>query len=183
MRADKSGRRHWRGEAHLRRGVKQLLRELDIGAPLDVRLLCRRLSEHRKRAINLVAYPLPTPGAFGLWIGTHTEDYVLYQRDTTPAHQEHIILHELGHIISEHGGDEDDDDLWAQIFPDIPTDIVLRALRREGYSAVAEREAEMVATVIKEWAVLLEGLGAGGRSTTGAGRLVSGAFDDHQGWL
>ncbi|MFJ4654789.1 hypothetical protein ACIP5Y_26245 [Nocardia sp. NPDC088792] len=183
MRAENTGRRHWRSEAHLRRGVKQLLRQLDIGAPLDVRLLCERLSEHRGRTIKLVPYPLPTPGAFGLWIGTHTDDYVLYQRDTTPAHQEHIILHELGHIISEHGGDEDDDDLWGQIFPDIPTRVVQRMLRREGYGVVAEREAEMVATVIKEWAVLLDELGAGSRPTTAAGRRLGGAFDAHQGWL
>ncbi|WP_031465844.1 hypothetical protein [Sciscionella sediminilitoris] len=174
-----SGRR-WRNDLQLRQGVKQLLRELEIGAPLDVPLLCARLAAHRGRPIRLMPYPLPTPGAFGLWIGTAEEDYVLYQRDTTAAHQEHIILHELGHILSDHGSDEDDDDIWAQIFPDIPIEVVLRALRREGYDAVAEREAEMVATVIKEWAVLLDRLDTRRKHRTDP---VSGAFDDHQGWL
>lgn len=172
----------WRNDLQLRRAVKELLRELDIGAPLDVRLLCERVADRRDRSIRLVPYPLPTPGAFGLWIATTDEDYVLYQRDTTLAHQEHIILHELGHIISEHGSDEDDDDIWEQIFPDIPPDVVLRALRREGYSAGYEREAEMVATVIKEWATLLERLDQQGTQTVTTGRLA-GAFDDHQGWL
>lgn len=176
-------RRRWRNDLQLRRGVKQLLRDLDIGAPLDVPLLCERLAQHRGRPIRLVSYPLPTPGAFGLWIGTAEEDYVLYQRDTTPAHQEHIILHELGHIISDHSSDEDDDDIWSQIFPDIPTAVVLRALRREGYDLAAEREAEMVATVIKEWATLLDRLDTGRGKQTAAGRRLSGAFDDHQGWL
>lgn len=175
--------RRWRNDLQLRRSVKQLLRELDIGAPLDVPLLCERLAQQRNRPIRLLPYPLPAPGAFGLWIGTTTDDYVLYQRDTTPAHQEHIILHELGHIISGHSSDEDDDDLWEQILPDIPPDIVLRALRREGYVAECEREAEMVATVIKEWATLLDRLEMHHERNTANGPRVAAAFDDRQGWL
>lgn len=175
--------RRWRNDLQLRRVVKQLLRELNMGAPLDVPLLCQRLAERRDRQIRLVPYPLPTPGAFGLWIGTADEDFILYQRDTTVAHQEHIILHELGHIISGHGSDEDDDDIWEQIFPDIPATVVLRALRREGYSAGCEREAEMVATVIKEWATLLDRLNMRYKRDAAPERRLAAAFDDHQGWL
>jgi hypothetical protein len=175
--------RAWRNDLQLRRGVKRILRDLEIGAPLDVRLLCQRLAEQRGRAIELIPYPLPVPGAFGLWIGTADSDYILYQRDTTPAHQEHIILHEIGHIISGHGNDESDDDLWEQLFPDLSPDMIRRALRREGYDQAVEREAEMVATVIKEWATLLERLSFAPDRNSVAARRLRGAFDDHQGWL
>lgn len=175
--------RGWRNDLHLRRGVKQLLRELELEAPLDVRVLCERLAQRRGRPIKLVAYPLPVPGAFGLWVGTADADYILYQRNTTTAHQEHIILHEVGHIISGHGSDENDDDIWGQLFPDIPPEMVRRALRREGYGLTIEREAEMVATVIKEWATLLDRLQFSPDHQGETARRLRGAFDDHQGWL
>lgn len=175
--------RSWRNNLQLRRGVKQLLRDLDLDSPLDVRTLCERLAQRRGRPIKLVPYPLPVPGVFGLWIGTADADYILYQRDTTAAHQEHIILHEVGHIISDHGSDENDEDIWGQLFPDIPPEMVRRALRRDGYGPACEREAEMVATVIKEWATLLDRLKVASDRKTEPARRLQGAFDDHQGWL
>lgn len=175
--------RSWRNDLQLRRGVKLLLRELDLDVPLDVHELCQRLAQRRGRAIKLCAYPLPTPGAFGLWVGTADTDYILYHRDTTVAHQEHIILHEIGHIISGHNSNHADDDIWQQIFPDIPPEVVLRALRRDGYGPAFEREAEMVATVIKEWATLLDRLRLSADRKTKTARRLRGAFDDHQGWL
>lgn len=175
--------RGWRNDLQLKRGVKQLLRSLDLDPPLDVRVLCQRLAHQRERPIRLIPYPLPAPGAFGLWVGTADADYILYQRETTSAHQDHIILHEVGHLISDHHSDADDDDLWNQLFPDIPPEIVHRALRREGYEPAAEREAEMVATVIKEWATLLDHLNAGPDRGTITAHRLSGAFDDHQGWV
>lgn len=179
----KSESRGWRNDLQLRRGVKQLLRDLGLDTPLDVHELCERLAQHRGRAIKLRSYPLPTPGAFGLWIGTGNADYILYHKDTTVAHQEHIILHEIGHIVSGHDSNENDDDIWQQIFPDIPREIVLRALRRDGYGPAFEREAEMVATVIKEWATLLDRLRFSPDRKTPTARRLRGAFDDHQGWL
>lgn len=174
--------RGWRNELQLRRSVKQMLRDLELEAPLDVSTLCERLAEQRGKPIRLLPYPLPAPGVFGLWVGTVKADYILYQSSTTPGHQEHIILHEIGHIISGHSSNDNDDDLWSHMFPDLSPDLVRRAMRRDGYGPDFEYEAEMVATVIKEWATLLDRLQV---STDHApvGRSLQGAFDDHQGWL
>ncbi|GLY68761.1 hypothetical protein [Amycolatopsis taiwanensis] len=146
-------------------------------------MLTTRLAQRQERDIKLVPYPLPAAGAFGLWIGTADTDFILYQRDTTPAHQEHIILHEIGHIVSGHGSVESDESVWSELFPDIPPELIRRALRREGYGPGYEREAEMVATVIKEWATLLETLKFPSKQKTDAAQRLRGAFDDHQGWL
>jgi hypothetical protein len=39
---------------------------------------------------------------FALWIGLHTMDSIFYERNTQPWHQEHLILHEIGHMLLEH---------------------------------------------------------------------------------
>lgn len=176
-------RRGWRSHLELRRTVKALLRDLGIESPLDVRVLAERLGRHRGRPIHLVPYPLPVPGPFGLWLATSSADLVLVQEEATPGHQDHIALHEIGHIISDHHGDQDDDAVWRTIVPHVPPDVVRRALRRTGYDAHHEREAEMVATVIREWATLLEHLGPSPMATGSRSRRLHDAFGDHQGWL
>lgn len=179
---DGEGARGWRNDLHLRRGVRKILRDLDIRPPLDVFELCERLGELRGRPITLLDRALPAPGIFGLWLEGEGADYIVYQRDTTIVHQDHIILHEVGHIVSGHGGSEGDLPTMEHLLPSLPPDTMRRGLRREGYDQVIEREAEMVATVIKEWATLLDRLEYGGSGTPLA-RRVDAAFGDHQGWL
>jgi hypothetical protein len=150
-------------ERDLRRRCRRLLRDLDIRPPLDVTELCRRVGERRGRPITLVSHPIPVPGPFGLWITAAATDYILYQRETSKSHQDHIILHELGHILAGHGADNSDDPvdgldpatLRGQ-YPDLAPDAVRRALRRTSYDTEQEREAETVATIILEWASVLD---------------------------
>jgi hypothetical protein len=151
-------------ERELRKKCRQLLRDLDIRPPLDVTELCRRVGERRGRPITLVSHPIPVPGPFGLWITAPTADYILYQRETSKSHQDHIILHELGHLLAGHHGDSDDldgltgldPDTLRDQYPDLGPDAVRRALRRTSYDTEQEREAETVATIILEWASVLD---------------------------
>ncbi|GAA4532565.1 hypothetical protein [Amycolatopsis samaneae] len=167
-------------ERVLRRQCRRLLRELDIQAPLDVRALCDRLARHRGRPIKLVDYPLPVPGEFGVWFASDTTDYVLYQRETTKTHQDHIILHEVGHIIAGHSSDETDDALLQRLYPDIAPDVVRRALlRRTHYDADQEREAETVATIILEWASVINYVAP----QVPGGRALQTALNGRRGWL
>lgn len=175
--------RAWKNNLHLRRGVRRLLRDLRITAPLDISELCERLGERRGQPIKLRPYPLSDSGVSGLWLAGDALDCVLYQAETTPEHQQHIVLHEIGHIISGHGANNDDDDLLDQLFPDLPPDLVRRALRRDAYERPIEIEAELVASVIREWGMLLDHLGLASDRSTESAHRVQGAFDDHQGWL
>jgi Zn-dependent peptidase ImmA (M78 family) len=114
--------------------------------------VCQRLGEYRQRPIRLYPYAFDVPGPFGIWIKTADADIVLYQSmGTTPLHREHIIAHELGHVLADHPSDENDDVIWRELMPDIPIDTVRRALRRRtSYGSEYEREAETVATVLLE---------------------------------
>jgi hypothetical protein len=96
------------------------------------------------------------PGPFGARITTPTTDYILYQQETSKAHLDHIVLHEVGHLIAGHRNDEEDDELLSTLCPNVSPEAVRRALRRTSYDTEHEREAESVATIILEWASVLD---------------------------
>lgn len=133
---------------------RRLLRSLDVRPPLDVTELCRRLGNHRGRELRLMPWALAIPGPFGIWIETDDFDAIVYQKNTSKSHQDHIILHEVGHIVAGHGGDSTEQE-EAEVIPAIPTDSTQRRLRRTCYEAQNEREAELVASIIGEGMGLL----------------------------
>ncbi|SMF77012.1 hypothetical protein [Streptomyces sp. Amel2xC10] len=143
---------------------------------------CEALGEHRRRPIRLIDYPLPVPGPYGVWIAGKAADYIFYQRETSRAHQDHIVLHEVGHILAGHQSDEMGDGFWQSMAPELSVDVIKRALRRTSYDDDREREAELVATIILEWASVLN------RVTPKAGddqtaRRINSALGDRLGWL
>ncbi|UQX03928.1 ImmA/IrrE family metallo-endopeptidase [Streptomyces sp. RerS4] len=114
---------------------------MDLSHPLSLDILCARLAERRGRPIRL--HPLPREaaesGVCGLWVGTDTVDYVFYEDRTTPLHREHIVLHELGHILFDHHSlDGEENDGRAPVI-----------LGRTNYTTRQEREAEMLASMIR----------------------------------
>ncbi|MEV7525713.1 hypothetical protein [Streptomyces sp. NPDC091371] len=112
--------------------------------PFSLDELCNRIAEQRGRPIRL--HPLPKEaaetGVCGLWVGTASVDYVFYEAQTTPLHREHIVLHELGHILFGHhsveGEESDGND------GHVPT-----VLGRTNYTTRQEQEAEMLASMIR----------------------------------
>jgi Zn-dependent peptidase ImmA (M78 family) len=155
---------------------------LKIQPPLDVRQLCERLAELRGRPIRLLAQKIPANGPFGVWLAGKDADVIVYQEQTTPSHQDHIILHELGHMLAEHPSDEADDELLRQLYPDEQPDSIRHALRRPGYDDQHEREAENVATLILQWASVANNVPRRIGDTTPVGRYDD-ALADRIGWL
>jgi hypothetical protein len=169
-------------ERELRRWCRRELRALDITPPLRVDELCDRLGERRGRPIRLVSFPLPVPGPFGVWLATDNADYIVFQSQTTRVHQDHIVLHEIGHMLAGHQADHGDPGLWTAALPDLSPDLVRRALGRNSYDARHEREAELIATIIMEWASVVD-YATPHRSDTAAARALEAVFDDRPGWL
>lgn len=181
-------------ERELRRYCRGLLNELGIRPPLDVHELCRRVGERRGKPIRPVAHPIPVPGPFGAWVSTASADYLLHQSETSRAHQDHIILHELGHILAGHRCERADDTLPAQLdpadgptlarrFPDLAPEAVRRALHRTSYDSDQERAAETVATIILEWATVFESVGPPATSADDTARRMGNALTARWGWL
>ncbi len=170
-----------RRERRLRRQLRAELSALDISHPIDMAEVCQRLGAHRGLTIRLLALPLEVPGPFGLWLRTSSADYILYQRETTVLHQQHIIAHELGHLLAGHSSDDGDDAVWAELLPDVPPDLLRRALRRTHYDTDQERDAETVATLLLERAAVVSAVTSPGGSPRA--RRAQRSLGDRQDWL
>ncbi|MFE4328038.1 hypothetical protein ACFRQM_00945 [Streptomyces sp. NPDC056831] len=149
--------------------------------PLNVKELCQALSQSRGRHIELRSYPLPPSGPIGLWFETANADLIIFQRDTTPLHQDHIILHEVGHILADHRGTGIDVQ-WDALLPGLEIGAIRRALQRCSYGTEQEHEAELIATIILEWASVLDRVmpySSGDPST----QRIQDVLGDKRGWL
>lgn len=139
----------------LRRRCEARLSELALPSPFDARALCASVAESRGRPIHL----MPMSGGLGvcgLWVATDSSDLIFYEGTTTPPHQEHIILHELSHLLCDHYPVPLADPGQARLLlPDLDPEVVRRVLGRTTYSAVEEQEAELLATLIRQRADLM----------------------------
>ncbi|MGK5629356.1 ImmA/IrrE family metallo-endopeptidase [Streptomyces sp. URMC 123] len=125
------------------------MRQLEIPSPFDVRVLCDRVAERSGRPIHLAPVSLPTQGPCGLWVSTDEVDFIFYEEQTSRFHQEHIIAHELGHLLCDHHAAEImSEESSRLILPNLDPGMVERVLQRTHYSAVEEQEAELIASLI-----------------------------------
>lgn len=62
----------------------------------------RAVESFRGRAIRLWPVAIPAPLQFGLWLAGRETDYIFYEARTARVHQEHIIAHEISHMLLGH---------------------------------------------------------------------------------
>ena len=129
-------------------------------APFSARAYCEQLALRRRRPIKIeIAASMAEGHACGLWIETADHDVILLDRATTPQHQDHILGHEIGHIVFDHyknrnngiGGTGDAGDFRpdvAALLPNLSPELIRRILGRTTYSTAEEREAEVFASVL-----------------------------------
>ncbi|GLZ33950.1 hypothetical protein Lesp02_61380 [Lentzea sp. NBRC 105346] len=139
-------RRHLRD---LRRSCTARLGELDLDHVSSVVTLCEKLSRQRGRPIHLIPAELKSDHPCGMWIALEGVDFIVYEANTSKPHQEHIIAHELAHMICCHRGGAALDEASARLlFPNLDPRLVQDMLRRTGYSDEQEQEAELLATLL-----------------------------------
>ncbi|MEU2309380.1 toxin [Streptomyces misionensis] len=138
-------------DKELRRWCTGIVGNLEMPERADVNSLCDMLEDLRGRRISLLQAPMPTgPGRpCGLWVATDEHDFILYQEYTTQAHQEHIIRHELGHMICGHeAAPMMADEAVQLLMPSLDPDLVRSVLGRSQYSNSEEKAAELVASLM-----------------------------------
>lgn len=82
--------------------VRQAIENLDYNfQQFELESLVHRIEDRRQRGITRVPFPFQ-PGLTGLWVPATEIDYIFYASNTHVLHQNHIILHELAHIVLGH---------------------------------------------------------------------------------
>jgi hypothetical protein len=82
--------------------VACLIAELPaVPQPWSINKLCKRLAAQRDR--ELLLHPLRIPALpFGLWYDDGQRDHIIYRAEVSGYHRDHIILHEICHMLGKH---------------------------------------------------------------------------------
>lgn len=139
-------------DSALRARCEQRLAQIPLPDPFTLQRFCDLLQSQRGRALTIGPMPAQEPGEpSGVWIATESGDYVFVDETVRPLHRQHIVLHELAHIICDHHGapvmSEHD---AAVLLPSLSAEMVSRVLGRTRYTNAEEQEAEMLATLIAQ---------------------------------
>lgn len=133
----------------LRQDCARHIARLDLRPPFDIERVCAGLAAQRGRPIHLRPMRLPEGGPCGLWLATQRADVVCYDDAVTGLHRDHIILHEIGHLLFGHPGAPAVDAVTSQLLmPGLDPALVRRVLGRTHYSEAAEVAAETFATLV-----------------------------------
>ncbi|QIS17150.1 ImmA/IrrE family metallo-endopeptidase [Nocardia terpenica] len=133
----------------LRKRCEEIARHLPIPRPFTAESFVAALAEYRGRRIELVGMVADRDTPCGLFVGTPDADYIFYASNTTVLHQEHIIAHEVGHIVCNHEGiDALTQSVASVLMKNLSSRLITRVLGRTVYSEAEEAEAEMLASVI-----------------------------------
>jgi len=132
----------------LRNRCRTLVDALDLPVPFDAGELCRRVGAARGRQIHLRPLAMPAGGPCGMWVSADAGDFIFYERHTSGLHQEHIVVHELGHLLSDHASTAAAPELARLLMPSLDPNLVRRVLGRTHYTDVEEQEAELIASLI-----------------------------------
>ena len=127
----------------VRRRCEEQLSRLDIPRPLDVLALCQQVSRERGRAIEVHQDAGRETGPCGWWVATTDTDHIYVKAESRPVQRELIILHELSHILLDHGAAP----FLDETFP-LTGGAARHMLARSRYDDVQEQEAELLASLI-----------------------------------
>jgi len=126
--------------------VSTAMDELRLGEAFSLDDLVDAMQRRRRRPLRIVelADLNDQDGICALWLETETEDLVLHARSESALHRQQFVLHELAHMILDHG---DDQSLATPDFllPDIPESTRRRLLGRQDLVTEHEILAEVLA--------------------------------------
>lgn len=126
--------------------VSTAFRELALGDAFTFDELVGAVQSRRQRGIRIVelAELSDHDGLCAIWLMTDTEDIVLHAHSDSVLHRQQFVLHELAHMILDHGTD-DHQVAPDFLLPDIPPETRRRLLRRQDLDTDEEIFAESLA--------------------------------------
>lgn len=125
-----------------------MIADLDIPQPFDLGRFLAHVERRRNRRIFLHPFTSGPGIPCGLWLGTARADHIFHESATSPWHRTHITLHEVAHMLLDHGGGGSRHGLGRLLAPDVDPALVRLILGRSTYTTAEEQEAEMMASMI-----------------------------------
>ena len=134
----------------LRRRCEERLQQLDLPEPVNADDVVTQLARRRGRPIRVLSLPGSPGGAApcGLWLAREDEDWIFVEAGTSPLHREHILFHELAHIVCGHDPRPDGEGQISGLLRNLDLAMVRRVLGRTNYTDDEEQEAELLASLI-----------------------------------
>jgi len=134
----------------LRASYAERIDELSLPYRFTTRELRDAIAALRGKPIML--RPMDTLGVgkapCGVRLETPHADLIFYEESASVHHQRHILTHELMHVYLDHPGSLELDASTAHAVG-VNRTLVLRMSGRTSYSSADEREAEMLASVVR----------------------------------
>ena len=140
-----------RQDKQLWRRCRELADSAPVPVPFRTDTFAAAVAAHRGRPIELVPVSATVGAPCGLLMTTDRADYVLYPVNTTELHQQHILMHEVAHLLCGHTGTAEIAAAATRaLMPNLSPDLVRRVLGRTAYTEHEEREAELLASLIAQ---------------------------------
>lgn len=126
-----------------------LLNQIEIPDPFDIHRFADLVSQHRGRKVLLRAASTAEPAAY--CVPKADVDVIYYDEGTGGFHRDHLVLHELGHLLLEHDPTAFWDGGADHLLPDLALDVIrARMFARATFDHPAEQEAELFATLVQD---------------------------------
>ncbi|MFI9510089.1 hypothetical protein [Nocardia sp. NPDC052566] len=139
-------------------------RTVPLPSPWNLSAYLADVAAHRGRSITL----RPVPAAMlaetgcrgsGLWVARKHDDIIVYDAAATDRNIDHIVLHEVGHMLLGHGKDDAEPaaplaPTLAALLPSISPHSIRHVLGRNDFGEANERDAEVFADMTMVYATL-----------------------------
>lgn len=134
----------------VRRRCAAALRDVEVPAPFDLSIFCDNLASRRGRRLHLHPFRIAASARVpcGMYLSLRDEDHIFFDARTSPLHRDHIVLHELSHMLLGHATDSNLQETLKRLMPSIEQRTLETVLARTSYSTEHEQEAEFLATLI-----------------------------------
>jgi hypothetical protein len=138
-----------------RRDSRRFVRELGLPAARNIRELLPAVQERTGHAIHIAPAPVlgGKLGLCGMWIRTTDGvDYIFVHEKTSRAHQDHIVAHELAHILRNHQGSSAFSaakPVGSRLISTLEPAAIRMMLGRSDYEYQDEREAELIGSYLQ----------------------------------
>lgn len=134
----------------VRRRCAVALHDVEVPDPFSLDAFCELLEMKRGRGLHLHPFRVSGVGTVpcGVYLSTKDDDHIFFDARTSPLHRDHIVLHEISHMLLDHGTDRRLHETLGRLMPSIDQRTLETVLGRTSYSTQQEQEAETLATLI-----------------------------------